>query len=113
MLDLLKPFAEGFKENDASPSTPKARSDSTHFIEDNQSLEDKPTSVVTDAGRDALTKETKSKKGIIASQPRGNHNVYTHYPKDPLCEVCKMTTTTCMDGAVPTLCDVLSEAWYV
>ena len=36
-------------------------------------------------------KDTKSKKGIIGSQPRGNHHVFTHYPKDPNCEVFKKT----------------------
>ena len=35
-----------------------------------------------------LAKETMSKRGIIGSQPRGNHNVFTHYPKDLDCEIC-------------------------
>ena len=52
------------------------------------------TPVVPDAGRDTLAKDTKIKKGIIGSQPRGNHNVFTHYPKDPKCEVCEETNTT-------------------
>ena len=30
-----------------------------------------------------LAEDTKSKKGVIGSQPRGNHNVFTHYPKGP------------------------------
>ena len=29
---------------------------------------------------DTLAKDTKSKKGIIGSQQRGNHNVFSHYP---------------------------------
>ena len=87
MLDLLKPFTEAFKEDDASSSTPKANDDPMHVIEE-QPLEDKPPTVVIDAARDTLAKETKSKKGIIGSQPRGNHNLFTHYPQDPNCEVC-------------------------
>ena len=42
---------------------------------------------VTDAVGGALEK-TKSMKGIILSQPRGNHHMFSH------CEVCKMTETT-------------------
>ena len=45
-------------------------------------------------GGDTLAKDTQSKEGIIGSQPRGNHNVFTHYPKDLKCEVCKKTKTT-------------------
>ena len=54
-------------------------------------LDDEPPSVVHDAGGETLAKETKSKKGITGSQPRGNHNVFTQYPKHPNCEVCKKT----------------------
>ena len=43
---------------------------------------------------DTLEKDTKGKKGIIGAQSRGNHNVFTHYPKDPNCEVCKKTKAT-------------------
>ena len=59
-----------------------------------QPLEDKPPSVVTDAGGDTLAKETKSKKGITGSQSRGNHIVFTHYLQDPNCDVCKKTKTS-------------------
>ena len=38
-----------------------------------------------------LVKGTKSQKGIISSQLCRNHNVLTHFPKDPNCEDCKMT----------------------
>ena len=46
----------------------------------------KPPSWVTDAGEDrregsdkggTLAKETKSEKGVVGSQTRGNHNVFT------------------------------------
>ena len=40
-----------------------------------------------------MAKDTKSKKGIIGSQPSRNRNVFTHYQKDPNCEVCKKITT--------------------
>ena len=55
------------------------------------SILEKLASVVTDAGRDTLAKDTTSKNGIIGSQPRGNRGVFTHHPKDPNCEVCKKT----------------------
>ena len=84
-LICSKLFTEGFQEYDAVLRL--------HVIEE-QPLEDKPPSVVTDAGGGTLAKESKSEKGIIGPQPRGNHNVFTHYPKDPNCEVCKMTKTT-------------------
>ena len=48
--------------------------------------------VVTDAGEDTLANDTKSKKCIIGSQPRGTHNVFPHYPKDPNCEFYKKTS---------------------
>ena len=50
-----------------------------------KSLGDELPLVATDAGGDTVEKETKSKTGIIGSQPRGNHNVFTHCPKDPNC----------------------------
>ena len=42
---------------------------------------------------DTLAKGTQSKKSIIGSQPRRNHNVFTHYRKDSNCEVWKKTNT--------------------
>ena len=93
MLDLLKPLTEGLKEYDVSSSIPNARNGPKH-VDEEKPLDDKLPSVVPDAGRDTLAKDTKSKKGIIGSQPRGNHTVFTHYPKGPNCEVCKKTTNT-------------------
>ena len=59
-------------------------------------LEAKRPSVVPDAERDALvkadTQDTRSKKGIVGSNPRGDHYRFTHFPKDPICELCKMIT---------------------
>ena len=97
MLDLSEPDTEGLQERDASSSTPTARSCRR------KSLDEKLPSVVTDAGGDTLAKETKRKKGTIGSQPRGNHNAFTHIQKKPSlppsllspnCEVCKKTRTT-------------------
>ena len=59
-----------------------------------KSLAAKVPSVVTDAVRDTLARDTESKEGVTVVQPRGNHNLFTHYPKDPNCEVCKKTNTT-------------------
>ena len=59
-----------------------------------QPLEDKLPAVVTDAVGDTLAKESKRKKGTIGSHPRGNHNEFTLYPKDPNCQLCKKTNTT-------------------
>ena len=87
MLDPLEPFAEGPEEYDASSSTPTARGAAKHAVVEENSLRDKISLVVTDAGRETLAKDTKSKKGFTGSQPRGNHNVFTHHPKDSNCEV--------------------------
>ena len=87
MLDPLEPFSEGPEEYDASSSTPTTGGAAKHEHVEETSLGDKISLVVTDAGRETLAKDTKSKKGIIGSQPRGNHNVFTHHPKDSDCEV--------------------------
>ena len=94
MLDLLQPFTEGLEERDASSRTPAAGSDPAHEVVEEQSHDEKLPSVATDAGRDTLAEDTKSRKSIIGSQPRGNHNVFTHYPKGLNCEVCKKSKTT-------------------
>ena len=88
MLDLLQPFTEGLEEQVASSSTPTARGGPKHEVVEEQSLDEKLPSVVTDAVGDTLAEDTKSKKSIIGSPPRGSHHVFTHYPKDPKCEVC-------------------------
>ena len=46
-------------------------------------------------------KTPRARKGIIGSQPRGTRNVYTHFPKDPICEVCKKKTTRAKSGIKP------------
>ena len=61
MLDLLKSFSHRLKEQDASPSTPTAGSDTTHEVVEEQSLDDKLPSVVTDA-REILWKKIPSVK---------------------------------------------------
>ena len=65
----------------------------THEAVEEQSHDEKLPSVATDAGRDTLAKGAQSKKGIIGSQPRGNHNMFARYPKDPNCECCEKTRT--------------------
>ena len=92
-LDLLQPFTEGLEELDAPSSSPTAEGGPTHEVVEEKSLDDKLPLNVTDAERDTLAISAKSKTGIIGFQPRGNHNVFTHYPKDPKCEVCKKTKT--------------------
>ena len=87
MLDPLEPFSEGPEEHDASSSTPTAGGAAKHEVVEETSLGDKISLVVTNAGRETLAKDNKSKKGIIGSQPRGNHRVFTHHPKDSNCEV--------------------------
>ena len=39
-------------------------------------------------------KGDRSKKGTIGCHPRGRHHVFTHFPKDPMCEVCRKTPAT-------------------
>ena len=34
------------------------------------------------------------KKVIIGSHSRGSHNLFTHYPKDPNCNLCRITEST-------------------
>ena len=80
------------EERDASSSTPTTMGDPKH-VDEEKPPDEKLPSVVTDAERGALAKNTESKKGIIDSQPRRNDNVFTDYPKDPSCEVCKKTKT--------------------
>ena len=70
-LDLLKPFAEGIEERDASSSTPTAGGDFTHEVVEEQSLDEKLPSFATDAGGYILAEDTKSKEGTIRSPPRG------------------------------------------
>ena len=77
MLDVLQPFTQGFEERDASSSTATAWCGHTHEVVEEQSHHEKFPSVATDTGRETLAKDTKSKKGVIGSQPRGNHNVFT------------------------------------
>ena len=92
MLGMSEPFTEGL-ERYASSSTSTAWGDPKHAISRKTSWR-QPPSVVTDPGRHTLAKETKSKKAIIGSEPRGNHNVFTHCMLDPKCEVSKKTKTT-------------------
>ena len=88
MLDL---FTEGLEVYYASSSTPNAGWPKACCRR--KPLDDKLPVVVTDAGGDTEAKDTKSQQGIIGSQTRGNHDVFTQYPKDPNCEDRKKTTT--------------------
>ena len=57
-----------------------------------------PPSVVTDVEGDpyanATTEIVLGNKRANDSKPEGDHNVFTHDPKDPNCDVCGMTKTT-------------------
>ena len=70
MLDLLKPHGEGLAECDVSASTQNARSGPEH-VDEEKPLDDGLPKVVIVTGRDTMARDTKSKKGIICSQPRG------------------------------------------
>ena len=89
MLDLLKLLREGLQERAASSSTPAAGGHRAHGVVEEGSPSEKLHSVSTDAGRDALAEERYPR-----FQPRGNHNVFTHYRKDPKWEVCEQTKST-------------------
>ena len=58
----------------------------------------KRTSIGCDAGGDPYAEETKvivlGTKRANDFKPQGDHNVFTHFPEDPNCEVCRMTNTT-------------------
>ena len=85
---FARELAEEGQERDASSWTPKAGGDPMH-VDEEKPLRLSPMRWVI-----LWQKIPGVKKGIISSQPRGNHNVYTLYPKDPHCEVCKKTNTT-------------------
>ena len=83
MLDLLQPVAE--KLNKRRRCIFFNSKSSKHVTKKN--LDDKLPSVVSNATRDTLAKETKNKKGIIDSQPTEKHNVLTQHPEDPSCSL--------------------------
>ena len=56
MLDLFQPFSEGFGAPDASSSTPTSGGDPEHEV---VFTDVKLPAVVTDAGGDTSTKDTK------------------------------------------------------
>ena len=41
-----------------------------------------------------LEEMSPEKKVIIGSHSRGSHNLFTHYPKDPNCDLCGITEST-------------------
>ena len=84
MLDLLMPFTEGFEECDVSSSIPKARGGK--HVDEEKPLDDKVPRLSPMRVSDTVATDTNCKKGIIGSQPRGNHNVFTHCLTDPNCE---------------------------
>ena len=45
-------------------------------------------------GGNTREKGNRSKKGTIGCHPRGRHHVFTHFPTDPMCEVCRKTQAT-------------------
>ena len=87
MLNLLQPVTEICvkKKTMHLLQLQKLRCYPKHVTKKNP--DDKLPSVVTDARRDTLAKETKNKKGINDSQPREKHNVLTQHPKGPSCSL--------------------------
>ena len=77
MLDLLKPFPEGFQERDGSSSTPTAGGAAKHEVVEEPSLGDKFSSVVTEAGGGTMAEVPRVRKESSVPQPRGNNNVFT------------------------------------
>ena len=73
------------------PQLQKQRGDPKHEVVEEQFADETPPSVLTDAEGDTRAKDTKCEKVIIGSQPKRNHNMFTHFPNDPNCEVCKKT----------------------
>ena len=69
------------------PQLRQRRGDPKHEVVEEQSLDKKLLSVVTDAERDTLAKDTKSKKGTIVSQMCS----LIIQEEDHNCEVCKKT----------------------
>ena len=77
LLKLHNPFTEELEERDASSSTPTGRGDLTHEVVEEQSHDEKLPSNAFDTVWGTLTKDIKSKKSIIVSQSRENHNAFT------------------------------------
>ena len=99
MLKLFEPFFEFFIQDLAVlvRKTPLAEKDATRDPIAGAGLR----SVVTDAGGDSYAKDKKDsvigsirQKLITYMGQREPDIVFTHFPKDPNCEVCRMTQTT-------------------
>ena len=100
---LVKPVSDG-AGRDASLSTVGARGVFAlrEILNTNMfAQKKKKPSLVTDAGeveereessekRGTLVREAKDQKGTIGAQVKRTHNAFTHYPKDPDCNVCNM-----------------------
>ena len=95
ILDLLQPFTEGSEERDASSSTLTAWCDPAHEVVEEQSL-DEETSLGCQRCAEEILWHTIPRVRKVSSFPNQEETtkVFTQFPKDPNCEVCKRTKTT-------------------
>ena len=66
------------------PQLQKQRDDPKHEVVEEQSLDEKLPSVLTDAEGGTRATDAKSEKVIVGSQPRGNHNMFTFFRMIPI-----------------------------
>ena len=90
ILELLKSFTEGL---DIPRSSAIAGCNPEQSAEAH-SKNAKSSSVATDTMRDTLTSKLHENMSIIGSHPKGSHNLFTHYPKDPNCDVYRRTKSS-------------------
>ena len=97
MVKKLELFSESLIEDGAVlvKKTPPAEKDAV----ENRFAGTGHPSVVTDAGRDPHDQATQANvigtKRANNSKPKRYHDMFTHFPKYPNCDVCRMTDHTC------------------
>ena len=90
ILELLKPFTGGL---DIPCSSAVAGCNPEQSAEAH-SKKAKSSSVATDTMRDTLTSKLHENESIIVSHPKRSHNLFTHDPKDPNCDVYRRTKSS-------------------
>ena len=99
-----RPSAEAENEVLSSPSSSQESSTTASTSSSSSSSEasQKPKKKVKKKACER--KKQRFVKSKYAKAPSARHNLYTHFPADPDCEICKMTKITkapCKAGAIP------------
>ena len=94
MLKLLKPLTKGLDIR--TPDNLSACGNAEPCMKAHTER-DKSSPVASEAEGDkgvTLEEMSPEKKVIIGSHSRGSHNLITHCPKDPNCDLCRITEST-------------------